>query len=437
MLKRLAILSVLVACTGNLAAAPTTQWAADAALLERARAIHQSVPLIDGHNDLPWMLRNRARGDLSQMDIRGPLPDLHTDIPRLKQGGVGGLFFSAYVPYSAYERKMAARMTIEQIDLIHRMVAFAPETFEFATTADDVERIHRAGKIAAMIGVEGGHSIENSLALLRQFHTLGVRYMTLTHSESLDWADSAGDPNPRLGGLTPFGEEVVREMNRLGMLVDLSHVSDDAMRDALRVTEAPVIFSHSSARALAGNQPRDVPDDVLPLVRENGGVVMVNFFSGFLLPEPVGRRERLNAVRRQLQEQYPGEANDDARRAAMRAWTQANPVPRGDVGTVADHIDHLVKVAGIDHVGLGSDFDGVGTLPDGLDDVSKYPNLTAELLRRGYSETDVKKILGLNVLRVMRAVEATARRLSDRPPSMATIVPAELMSDNATTRPAR
>ena len=400
--------------------------------LARARAIHREAPLIDGHNDLPWELRKQAGGDFAKMDFRGPLPSVHTDLPRLKAGGVGGLFFAAYTPYSAAERGIAAHMTIEQIDLIHRMVGHAPADLELALTADDVERIHKSGKIAAMIGIESGHAIEDSLALLRQYYGLGVRYMTLTHTSTINWADAAGD-DARHGGLAPFGEEVVREMNRLGMMVDLSHVSDDAMRDALRVTEAPVIFSHSSARALAGDQPRDVPDDVLKMTRDNGGVVMINFYSGYLLPEPPGRESQVE-LRRRFKAQYPDEQE---RRAAYKQWESENPTPRGNVGTVADHIDHVVKVAGIDHVGIGSDYDGVSVLPEGLDDVSCFPNLTAELLRRGYSERDVKKVLGGNVLRVMRQVEAVSRRLkSQRPPSTARPRPAELLTDTPTSRPA-
>ena len=392
----------------------------------RALRIHRESPLVDGHNDLPWELRKKGNSNLWKMDFRQRLPDTQTDLPRLKAGGVGAAFFAAYVPTSAAQRGYAARMTLEQIDLIHRMVAHAPGELEFARAADDIVRIHRAGRIAALIGIEGGHTIENSLALLRQYYDLGARYMTLTHTDNTDWADAAG-VEPRHGGLAAFGEEVVREMNRLGMMVDLSHVSDDAMRDALRVSEAPVIFSHSSARALAGDQPRDVPDDVLRLTRDNGGVVMVNFFSGYLLPEPRGR-ERERDVRRRLREQFPDD--EEARRAAYKQWTRDNPIPRGDVGTVADHIDHVVKVAGIDHVGIGSDYDGVSTLPEGLEDVSCYPHLTAELLRRGYSDRDVKKILGGNVLRVMRQVEAVSRRLrAERPPSMATTTPASLLVD--------
>jgi membrane dipeptidase len=413
------VLTCVLFMAAGCSASPT-----DSAPLELARRIHREAPLVDGHNDLPWQLR-KVGGDFGRMDFRGPLRDVHTDLPRLKAGGLGAVFFAAYVPHSAAERGMAARMAIEQIDLIHRMVVHAPE-LEFARTADDIVRIHGRGRIAALIGIEGGHAIEDSLALLRQFYALGARYLTLTHNETIGWADAAGS-EPRHGGLSPFGEEVVREMNRLGMMVDLSHVSDDTMRDALRVTQAPVIFSHSSARALAGDQPRDVPDDVLKLTKRNGGVVMINFFSGYLLPTPPGR-EPGHVVRKRLQEKYPD--NEDARRAAWRQWQKENPMPRGDVGTVADHIDHVVKVAGIDHVGLGSDYDGISVLPEGLEDVSRFPYLTAELVRRGYSEAAVKKVIGGNVLRVMREVELTARRLrAQRPPSTARSEPESLLRD--------
>jgi membrane dipeptidase len=310
------------------------------------------------------------------------------------------------------------------------MAAHAPDDLELARTADDVERIHRSGKVAALIGIEGGHAIENSLALLRQYHLLGVRYMTLTHNESTDWADACLPATPRHGGLAAFGVHVVREMNRLGMLVDISHVSDDTMRDVLAVSDAPVIASHSSARALAPDQFRDVPDDVLRMIHANGGVVMVNFYSGYLMPEPSDRREKSADARRRIENDFPGEANEAARRAAWRQWQRDNPSSRGDVGTVADHIDHIAKIAGVDHVGIGSDYDGVSALPQGLDDVSCFPNLTAELLTRGYSEGDVKKILGGNILRVMREAEAIARQIQrDRPPSMATTRPATLLRD--------
>jgi membrane dipeptidase len=362
----------------------------------RAIAIHRQTPLIDGHNDYPWALRDLDPGrDFGKADISKPVPKLMTDIPRLRQGGVGGQFWSVYTP-SSMMGKEATRVTMEQIDTVHRMTKQWGETFQIAYTADDVERAFKNGKISSMIGMEGGHSIDNSLAVLRMFYFLGARYMTLTHSLSLAWADSATD-TPAHGGLTKFGEEVVREMNRLGMLVDLSHVSPDTMEDALRVTEAPVIFSHSSAKAIC-NVARNVPDNILQLVAKNGGVVMVTFVPGFI-----------------SQAVADFNAKPEAERKGMTA-------PRATLSQVADHIDHIRKVAGIDHIGLGGDFDGITDVVAGLEDVSKYPDLTAELLKRGYKDDDVKKILGLNVLRVMRQAEKVAAGLQKtRQPSTATI----------------
>ena len=383
-------------------------------LLERALRLHRDAPVVDGHNDLPWEIREKTGGDLSRMDPRAALPEQHTDLPRLRQGGVGGVFWAAYVPASA---RRPASVAMEQIDLIRRMIAQSPD-LEFAGTAADVERIRKRRRIASLIGIEGGHTIENSLGTLRQFHALGVRYLTLTHGTTIDWADAATD-SARHGGLSRFGEEVVREMNRLGMLVDLSHVSPETMHDAVRVSQAPVIFSHSSARALA-DHPRNVPDDVLALMRQNGGIVMVNFYSGFVTREGANILRDMFEVERRFLREFSGDTA--AARQAYRDWRRANPVPRGTVGTVADHIDHIVRVAGIDHVGLGSDYDGVTSLPEGLEDVSRFPHLTAELLRRGYSERDVRKILGGNILRVMRQAETVAARLQrERGPSVATI----------------
>jgi membrane dipeptidase len=310
-----------------------------------------------------------------------------------------------------------ARVALEQIDLIHRMVQRSPD-MEMALTAADVERVHRNRKIAALIGIEGGHAIENSLGALRQFHAMGVRYLTLTHTSTIDWADAATD-RERHGGLSRFGEEVVREMNRLGMLVDLSHVSQGTMSDALRVSAAPVIFSHSSARAIA-DHPRNVPDSILVRLKANGGIIMVNFYSGFTEPGAVALARASYGVQDSIRALYPDDAA--ARERAMDQWRRENPMPRGTLGTIADHVDHIVKVAGIDHVGLGSDFDGITSLPVGLDDVSRFPYLTAELLRRGYSDADVRKILGGNLLRAMRQAETVAARLQrERPASTAQI----------------
>jgi membrane dipeptidase len=324
------------------------------------------------------------------------------------------VFWAAYVPV---EVARPASVAMEQIDLIHRMTNHSPD-LELALTAADVERIHHNRKIAALIGIEGGHAIENSLGALRQFYALGVRYMTLTHTSTIDWADAATD-SAKHGGLTRFGEEVVREMNRLGMLVDLSHVSPGTMSDAIRVSAAPVIFSHSSARALA-DHPRNVPDSILVRLKQNGGVVMVNFYSGFVDPGAVALTRQSYEVAARARELYPSDGA--ARDRYVADWRRANPMPRGTIALVADHVDHVVKVAGIDHVGLGSDFDGITSLPVGLDDVSRYPYLTAELLRRGYSDADVRKILGGNLLRVMRQAETVAARLQrERPASNAQI----------------
>ncbi len=388
-----------------------------AALLERARRLHRQVPLIDGHNDYPWQVRQKAQGDLAKLDILGPQPGLHTDIPRLRAGGVGAQFWSVYVPATLAGQE-AVRATLEQIDIVHRMMQRYPEVFELALTAADVERIFKAGKIASLIGMEGGHSIDSSLGALRMFYRLGARYMTLTHSRNTPWADSGTD-EPAAGGLTRFGEEVVREMNRLGMLVDLSHVSPETMDDALRVSAAPVIFSHSSARALC-DVPRNVPDEILHRLRQNGGIVMVTFVPGFVSSEVAAYGRAAQDEQRRLREQFPND--EDAVRAGMEKWRHAHPQPNATLAQVADHIDHIRRVAGIDHIGIGSDFDGIDRGPTGLEDVSKYPALTAELLRRGYRDEDIKKILGLNLLRVLRTAEQVAARLQrERPASTARI----------------
>ncbi len=388
-------------------------------LAARARAIHKSVPLIDGHNDYAWALREKSPAlDLNVLDIRKPQPTLMTDIARLRAGGVGGQFWSVYVP-ATMQGKEAVRATLEQIDIVHRMIATYPEALAPARTADDVERAFKAGKIGSMIGMEGGHSIDSSMATLRMMHALGVGYMTLTHSRNVPWADSATG-KPELGGLSPFGEQVVLEMNRLGMLVDLSHVSADTMADAIRVSKAPVIFSHSSARAVCAH-PRNVPDDILKQLPANGGVVMVTFVPGFVAPEAGAKYVQTYEATTKLQEQY---ANDPAKlREALAEYRKANPSPKATLSMVADHIDHIRKVAGIDHIGLGGDFDGIDSVVEGLEDVSKYPALTEELLRRGYRDEDIRKILGLNILRVMRKAEAVARSLKDTPPSVAVLPP--------------
>ncbi len=374
-------------------------------LTDEAKAIHREALLIDGHNDLPWQYREKNDLSFHSIDIRRPQKALHTDIPRLREGGVGAQFWAAYVPASTRKDSSSIKMTLEQIDVIHRFVKAYPEDFEFALTADDILRIRKAGKIASLIGIEGGHSIDNSLGVLRTYYDLGVRYMTLTHSETLDWADSATD-KPKSNGLATFGEDVVREMNRLGMLVDLSHVSADTMRHALRITRAPVIFSHSSAFALA-DHPRNVPDDVLKLLPKNGGVVMVNFYSGFIVPEAARLRKKMFEDVRELKKKYPDEKEFQV---ALDAYRKDNPIPRGNIHDVVDHIEHIMKVAGIDHVGIGSDFDGIDSTPVQLEDVSKYPLITQELLNRGYKKEQILKVLGGNLIRVFRATEVAKRK---------------------------
>ena len=370
-------------------------------LSDEAKRIHAEALVIDGHNDLPWAMRDKGDPFTPVLDIAKPQPKLHTDIPRLRQGNVGAQFWSAYVPAELMKKGTAVKATLEQIDLIHRMVKKYPDVFAMASTADDIVRLRKEGKIASLIGVEGGHSIDNSLGVLRTYYDLGVRYMTLTHSDNLDWADSATDV-PKNKGLTQFGERVVLEMNRLGMLVDISHVSADTMRHTLKVTKAPVIASHSSAFALAPH-PRNVPDSILTMVKANGGVVMVNFNPGFL-SEAVRVNEDSMAARSKA---LRAAGVDTAAIAdSVKVWTARGP--KATLAQAADHIEHIRDVAGIDHVGLGSDFDGITEVPVGLEDVSKFPDLIAELLRRGWNEEDVRKVAGLNALRVLRTAERVA-----------------------------
>ncbi len=378
--------------------------------LDEARRILREVPLIDGHNDVPWQYRRRSN-DFSALDLARNTSELklamHTDIPRLRAGVVGGQFWSVYVPVSPSGAE-AVQATIEQIDVVHRMCARYPETFELALTANDVERIHHNGKIASLIGMEGGHSINNSLGTLRMMYRLGARYMTLTHVKNTNWADAAGDV-AKHHGLTPFGEDVIREMNRLGMLVDLSHVTDDTMRAALRVSKAPVIFSHSSARALC-DHVRNVPDDVLRLTATNGGVVMVCFLPSYVTEIDRKDGELAKAERARLELLRDKDA--DMISAGMKEWRKTHPDPNAaTLNDVADHIDHIRKTIGVEHIGIGSDFDGFTGAVGGLEDVSKYPDLFAELLRRGYSEDDIKKIAGLNLLRTLRGAERVSREM--------------------------
>ncbi len=383
--------------------------------LAHARSLLRAHILIDGHNDLPWAIHTAdAPDDLVAYDLRRRTPG-QTDLPRLRRGGVGGQFWSVFVP--ADIGTGYARAQLEQIDLARRMIARYPRQLELCWSAREVREAFDGGRIASLLGMEGGHVIEGSLGALREFHELGARYLTLTHNRTIDWADSATDQE-RHGGLTPFGREVVAEMNRLGMLVDLSHVAATTMRDALETTEAPVIFSHSSARAIC-DVPRNVPDEILPLVASNGGVVMVTFVAGFVSPAAAAvvvpaiakADERLSKAR-----------DLAARRAITREIFESLEVPLPPVSVVADHVEHIVRAAGIDHVGLGGDFDGSFFQTDGLRDVSGYPNLFAELVRRGWSDGDLARLAGANVLRVMREAEAVAARLRRRGTSRAASV---------------
>ena len=362
-------------------------------------------PLIDGHNDLPWALRKLARqhgGDASQVvfNLEAPAGGLHTDLPRLAAGGIGAQFWSVYVPASL-AGDGAVTAVLEQIDLARRMIVRYPEAFGIALTADDVEQVFASGRVASLLGAEGGHAIAGSLGVLRTLYALGVRYLTLTHNANVGWADSATD-EPQAGGLTGFGRDVVREMQRIGMLVDLSHVSPDTMRNVLDVAAAPVIFSHSSARALC-DSPRNVPDDVLARLAGNGGVCMVTFVPAFVSQECADWMAGLKAeaARRSLDPKDFGQLN-----RVKDEWIVAHPPPRATLAQVADHVEHVRKVAGVAHVGLGGDFDGTSEVTVGLEDVSCYPALFAELLNRGWSEADCKALAGGNILRVMRAAES-------------------------------
>ena len=413
------------------AAAPALDSAA-----ARARAMRalRATPIFDGHNDLPWAIRGATPGadvegatgaladslpiapDVQRYDLRTRTPG-HTDLERLARGMVGAQFWSVYIPgeprSAPYARRGRvastpgyARVQLEQIDVARQVIARHADRLQLATRAADVAAARRAGKIASFLGMEGGHAIENSLGALRTYYDLGVRYMTLTHNVTLDWADAATD-EARHGGLTDFGRAVVREMNRLGMLVDLSHVSPATMSDVLDVAEAPVIFSHSSARALA-DHPRNVPDSILARLPRNGGVVMVTFVPGFVSAELVAH-DRARAA--ELARLRAAGSDAAAVRGAMAAWEQTHPRPRATLAQVADHVEHVRRVAGIDHVGIGGDFDGIAETVVGLEDVSTYPALFAELARRGWTEAELRKLAGENALRALQGAEATAARL--------------------------
>ena len=374
---------------------------------QRVHTILKNTPLIDGHNDIPWLYKRRTDGQLSPLEFNSDLaalePPTQTDLPRLKQGLLGGQFWSVYVD-AALPKHEAVTRTIQQIDVVRQMIARYPDSFAYASTAAEVERAMKAGKIASMIGMEGGHSIGDSLEILRQTYALGARYMTITHSLTTDWADSATDA-PKHDGLSPFGFEVLAEMNRLGMIADISHVSEATMHDVLDKTTAPVLFTHSNARAITPH-PRNVPDSVLKRLPQNGGVVMVTFVPGFTSPERRQWEFERSAVAGRAKTEFSG--NPVGEKAAVDTWIAANPQPKATLAQVADHIDHIRKVAGIDHIGIGGDFGGVDELPVGLENVSTYPALFAELVRRGYSKSDLAKIAQGNALRVMRGVEKAA-----------------------------
>jgi membrane dipeptidase len=389
------------------ATAEAQQWTPPSAeLIERAKRILQTVPIVDGHNDIPSKLLEFAGGDPDRADLSKPQPQFHTDFARLREGRVGAQFWSAYVENDSIQTGAALRQGLREVEMALRFTRRYPEVLELARSAADIERIQRAGRIASLIGLEGGHGIDNTLAVLRVYYELGVRYMTLTHNTTLSWVDAALD-YARHNGLTEFGESVVREMNRIGMFVDLSHVSEEVMMDALRVSEAPVIFSHSSAKALL-QHPRNVADRVLQQLPRNGGVIMVTFVPSFVARGTMEWLARRDAEAERLRSELNVEADINRR---LEEWTKSNPAPVATVSDVADHIDHVRKVAGIDHIGIGSDFDGIDFGPVGLEDVSKFPILFAELLRRGYTEKDLQKIAGQNVLRAMKQMEETAARL--------------------------
>ena len=386
----------------------------------RIDRVLKKTPLIDGHNDLPWALRRNhglsVAGLASGTDRREK--PLMTDIARLRAGRVGGQFWSVYIT-GTLTGDEAIRTTIEQIDTARRIIDAYPRDLQLASTADDIVRIHRSGNVASMLGLEGGRQIGGSLAALRQFYILGVRYMTLTHSQTTEWADSGTD-EPKHDGLHPFGLDVVKEMNRLGMLVDLSHVSPATMKDAIAASRAPVIFSHSDASGV-NSHPRNVPDDVLRLLPANGGVVMITFVPPFLEKQVWEWSSRVDAEETRLGVLYPHDRSQVE--AGLDAWVGANPKPVAQLSTVADHIEHVVKVAGHDHVGLGGDLDGITTTVVGLDGVEDYPNLFAELIRRGWSDGNLAKLAGGNVLRALRGAERVAAAMKGEQPSMAVLEP--------------
>jgi membrane dipeptidase len=400
---------VLLSLCSTLSLHAQTAGAPDDQYLARAKRILRETPLIDGHNDLPWRIREDtiARGNIDAYDLRKRTPG-QTDLERLRKGMIGAQFWSVYTP-GEYRDSGYARVELEQIDIARRVIAKYPDRLALALSSDDIRRDFKAGKIGSLLGLEGGHAIENSLGALRAYYDLGVRYMTLTHNVTLDWADAALD-SAKHNGLTPFGDSVVREMNRLGMLVDLSHVSPGTMSDALNVTQAPVIFSHSGARALV-DVPRNVPDSILRRVTKNGGIVMVPFVTGFVSPAVFLYDQSTRPAINDLRQKY---GNDTAAiTRAIKEWRVAHPEPRATLSQVADQVEYVRKVAGIDHVGIGGDFDGITEVVQGLEDVSTYPMLFAELARRGWSDSDLRKLAGENFLRVFAQAEAVAKRMQN------------------------
>jgi membrane dipeptidase len=403
--------SLFLLLGATLPLAAQTSAAANDRYLERAKRILTQTPLIDTHNDLPWRIREDsiARGNVDAYDLRKRTPG-HTDFDRLKKGMVGAQFWSVYTP-GDWRDSGYARIQLEQIDIARQVIAKYPDRLALALTANDIRRDFKQGKIGSLLGLEGGHAIENSLGALRAYYDLGVRYMTLTHNVTLDWADAAND-SAKHGGLTPFGDSVVHEMNRLGMLVDLSHVSPATMSDALNISQAPVIFSHSSARGLV-DVPRNVPDSILRRLGANGGVVMVTFVPGFVSPAVLlYDQNTTRPAMKELREKFGDDTAAVTR--ATKEWSSTHPAPRATLSQVADHIEYVRRVAGIDHVGIGGDFDGISEVPQGLEDVSTYPALFAELARRGWSDNDLRKLAGENFLRVFAQAESVAKRLQKK-----------------------
>ena len=412
--------ALLIAATIMTLSSPATAQGIDPKVQARIDRILKATPLIDGHNDLAEQLRENyglSVEDLASGTDKRAKP-LMTDMARLRAGRVGGQFWSVYIP-SDITGDAAIRATIEEIDTVKRFVKAYPNDLAFAGTADDIVRIHKTGKVASLIGIEGGHQIGGSLAALRQFYDLGARYMTLTHFKNNEFADSATD-DPKYHGITDFGRTVIHEMNRIGMLVDLSHVSDDTMRQAIQASKAPVIFSHSSARALADHN-RNVPDDVLRLTAQNGGIVMVNFYPPYV--SDAFRKWNAEEAAEEARAKSLFNGRPDGRGAAIKAWKAANPTPQVTVATVADHVDHVAKIAGYDHVGIGGDLDGIEVAPEGLGTVSGYPLLLAELIRRGWSDENLSKLAGGNLLRVLRQAEAVAASMKNEPPATARLKP--------------